>query len=148
MGVSEISLTPQVLLRVAQGCNAKRATLGLGCPYLFYAEGVVARAFRSAITPLGPYRLLDREDERPEDPRLGLLRLGRCTDGRGAERDGRPMLDLLDDRGTVRLVEPYVDLLERCKDRPPLRLTEGFERLVERLRPNRGFDCLGFEGVR
>ena len=96
------------------------------------------------------YRLLDREEEPPEDPRLRLLRLDRCTDGRGAERDGRPMLDLLDDRGAERIVEvePNVDPLERCEGRTLRRLTDGLDRLVERVRLNRGVDCLGLEGVR
>ena len=43
MGVSEISLTPKVLLRVAQGCNAKRATLGQGrLGETRYPKGVIA----------------------------------------------------------------------------------------------------------
>ena len=87
------------------------------------------------------YRLLDREEERPEDPLLRLfLGLDRCTDGRVAERDGRPILDLLSDRGAVRIVEPNVELLERCLGCTPRRLTVGLERLLERVRPNRGVD--------
>ncbi len=97
-----------------------------------------------------PYRLLDREEERPEDPRLRLLGLDRCTDGREAERDGRPMFDLLDDRGVERIVEvePNVDPLERCEGLTLRRLADGLDLLVERVRPSRGVDCLGLEGVR
>ena len=41
MGVSEAFLTPKVLLRVAQGCNAKRATLGPDRK-MPYPNGVIA----------------------------------------------------------------------------------------------------------
>ena len=41
MGVSKTSLTPKVLLRVAQGCNAKRATLGPDRK-VPYPNGVIA----------------------------------------------------------------------------------------------------------
>ena len=103
---------------------------------------------RSHVKLQVSYRLLDREEERPEDPLLRLLGLDRCTDGRGADRDGRPMLDLLCDRGAERTVEPKVDVLER-EGFTLRRLAVGlFERLVERVRPNRGVDCLGLVGVR
>ena len=107
----------------------------------------IIKQFRSASRP---YRLLDREEERPEDPRLRLLGLDRCTDGREAERDGRPMFDLLDDRGVERIVEvePNVDPLERCEGLTLRRLTDGLDLAVERVRPSRGVDCLGLEGVR
>ncbi len=101
------------------------------------------------------YRLLDREEERPEDPLLRLrLGLDRCTDGRVAERVGRPMPDLLGDRGAVRIVEPKVEPLEPCLGCTLRRLTVGLLRLVELERPNRRVDCLGlvdclgFVGVR
>ena len=46
------------------------------------------------------------------------------------------MIDLLDDRGEERIVEPNVDVLERA----PRRLKDGLDRLLERVRSNRGFD--------
>ena len=41
---------PKVLLRVAQGCNAKRATLGLGCPAFSTLKALWPIRSRSAIT--------------------------------------------------------------------------------------------------
>ena len=49
------------------------------------------------------------------------------------------MIDLLDDRGEERIVEPNVDVLERA-ERAPRRLKDGLDRLLERVRSNRGFD--------
>ena len=49
------------------------------------------------------------------------------------------MIDLLDDRGEERIVEPNVDVLERAP-RAPRRLKDGLDRLLERVRSNRGFD--------
>ena len=51
--------TPKALLRVAQGCNAKRATLGSELTLAsFYTESVIAKTLSRhrelwAITPLG-----------------------------------------------------------------------------------------------
>ena len=49
------------------------------------------------------------------------------------------MIDLLDDRGEERIVEPNVDGRERA-ERAPRRLKDGLDRLLERVRSNRGFD--------
>ncbi len=90
------------------------------------------------------YRLRLREEERLLDPRL-RLGLDRCTEGRVAEREERPKLGLDEERGADRIVDPNVEDLARLEGCTLRRLTEGDERLLERLLPNRGVDCLDRE---